>query len=244
MNAKDHYDNHLGSFYSWMVGDFEEKSREQEIFFKENHIAPTSNKVAFDLGAGHGLQSIALSRLGLSVKSVDFNKQLLDELALRKNTFDIEIIHDDILNYVKMASDQAELIVCMGDTLTHLESLQHVSVLLSEISKHLIQRGKVIFSFRDLTTELRNEQRFIPVKSDEHKILTCFLEYFPDYVLVHDILHEKKEGKWIQKVSAYPKLRLNATAIVNLFQKHNIRLVRSKEINRMIYLIGEKVVNH
>ena len=67
MNAKNHYDQHLGNFYSWMLGDFDEKQKEQENFFWRNGIKPVSRKVAFDLGAGNGLQAISLAKLGFAV---------------------------------------------------------------------------------------------------------------------------------------------------------------------------------
>lgn len=241
MHVKDHYSNHLGSFYSWMVGNFEEKQREQENFFLENNIAPVSNKVALDLGAGHGLQSVSLARLGFVVQAVDFNEQLLDELRRNKSDLAIEPVQDDLINFLKNFPGKAELIVCMGDTLTHLESLREVELLIEEISNHVEEKGKVIFSFRNLTTELQHEDRFIPVRSDENKILTCFLEYFPEHVMVHDILYEKQHGKWNQKISAYPKLRLDELWIVKFLFKSKIRVIRSQVINRMVYLIAEKI---
>jgi len=241
MRVKDHYSNHLGSFYSWMVGNFDEKQREQESFFIENKVTPISNKVALDLGAGHGLQSVSLARLGFVVKAVDFNEQLLDELERNRRDLAIEPIQDDLINFLKNFHGKAELIVCMGDTLTHLESLQEVELLIAEISNHLTDRGKVIFSFRNLKTELQYEDRFIPVRSDETKILTCFLEYFPDHVMVHDILYEMKRGKWNQKISAYPKLRLDELWIVKLLSKTKIHISQSQLNKGMVYLIGEKV---
>lgn len=48
-----------------------------------------------------------------------------------------------------------------------------------------------LLSFRDYSVPLQDEKRFIPVRSDEGRILTCFLEYSEDSVLVHDILHER-----------------------------------------------------
>jgi SAM-dependent methyltransferase len=240
MKAKDHYEHHLGNFYSWMIGDFEEKQLEQEKFFFENGILPTSSKSAFDLGAGHGLQAIALAKLGFAVKAIDFNKQLLEELDSRKRDLNIKIIEDDFSNFLKRTHEQAEVIVCMGDTLTHLESLDHVKKLIREVAKHLEPRGKIVFSFRDLTKELKNEERFIPVKNDDTRIPTCFLEYFSDRVLIHDILYEKQNGQWLQKVSFYPKLCLNEAMIVDLFEKNNIELIKSDTINRMIHLIGRK----
>ncbi len=56
MNAKEHYDQHLGDFYSWMVGDFAEKQAAHEKFFQENKLLPNGNGLALDLGAGPGLQ--------------------------------------------------------------------------------------------------------------------------------------------------------------------------------------------
>ena len=240
MTVKDHYDKHLGNFYSWMIGNFLEKQLEQEVFFSENNIKPSASKVAFDLGAGHGLQAVSLAKLGFSVKAVDFNDQLLKELQTNKLGYDIDVIKSDLLLFLKNEKGKAGAIVCMGDTLTHLESISQVEQLVHNCSNLLIPKGKIIFSFRDLTTELKNVERFFAVKSDESRILTCFLEYFQDYVLVHDILYEKENGTWKQKVSVYPKLRINETQILKMLSENRIQLINSRIINRMTYLIGEK----
>jgi len=58
MTVKEHYDNHLASFYEWMTGDFETKQKEQQDFFEKSRIKPLQNKIAIDLGSGHGLQSM------------------------------------------------------------------------------------------------------------------------------------------------------------------------------------------
>ena len=240
MNAKNHYDQHLGNFYSWMLGDFDEKQKEQENFFWRNGIKPVSRKVAFDLGAGNGLQAISLAKLGFAVTAIDFNTQLLDELTSRKSNLNIEMINDDLLSYLQRSRHQAELIVCMGDTITHMESIDQLALLVQQMSSHLEPGGKIVLSFRDLTKELQGDERFIPVKNDDSRILTCFLEYFPHHVMVHDILYEKQGGKWIQKVSSYPKLRLDVALLMDLLQKNGIQLLKSEIINRMIYLIGKK----
>lgn len=241
MQVNDHYNNHLGNFYAWMIGDFVEKQREQEAFFRENKITPFATNVAIDLGAGHGLQSVSLARLGFKVYAVDFSEKLLHELKQNKGDLSIEPIQDDLINFIKNFGGKAELIVCMGDTITHLESLQQVELLIVEIGNHLENHGKVIFSFRDLTSAIQHLARFIPVRSDENRILTCFLEYFSDHVLVHDILYEKQDGKWNQKISAYPKLRLDAALIEVLLAKYKIQIIYAGLINRMVYLIGEKI---
>jgi hypothetical protein len=45
-----------------------------------------------------------------------------------------------------------------------------------------------------VSVPLIGEQRLIPVRNDETRILTCFLEYEPEAVLVHDILHGAHVG--------------------------------------------------
>lgn len=239
MKARDHYHNHLAYFYSWMVGDFEDKLQEQKKYFNDRKIRPCSSNLAFDLGSGHGLQSVALAEIGFHVKAIDFNRQLLDELQIHQSSLNIERIHEEILHFLKGTSQKAELIVCMGDTLTHLESFKEVRELVAQVSKHLDRNGKIIFSFRDFTPALKDEERFIFVKGDDSRILTCFLEYFSDYVMVHDILYEKQNGAWVPKISAYPKLRLGEGIFNDLLRQNGIITKRSEVIKGMIHIVGE-----
>ena len=76
MSAKEHYDKHLGDFYSWMVGDFNENQQAYQQFLTLNNIKPKTSKLAIDLGAGHGIQSVALAKMGFKVMAIDFNAQL------------------------------------------------------------------------------------------------------------------------------------------------------------------------
>ena len=241
MTAKNHYDNHLAHFYSWMVGNFSEKQQAQEDFFIRNGITPNGNMMAIDIGAGNGLQSISLAKLGFEVIDVDFNSQLLDELVSHKKDFHIKTVCDDAGNFLLNFNGHADAIVCMGDTITHLETIDHVEQLLANISKHLAPGGRTVISFRELITELNGPERFIPVRSDETRILTCFLEYFPNHVMVHDILHEWQSGAWTQRVSSYPKLRLSEGYIIEALDRNRIKLLSTQRISGMIYLIGQKL---
>ncbi len=80
MNVKQHYDQHLGNFYSWMTGNFEVAVAQQMEVFRNFQLIPATTGKCLDLGAGHGIQSVALARLGFQVKAIDFNRQLLEEL--------------------------------------------------------------------------------------------------------------------------------------------------------------------
>lgn len=242
MNAQSHYDNHLAAFYAWMTGNFDTKQKEQEAYFTNKHIKPSGNAVAIDLGAGHGLQTISLANLGFTVYAVDFNQHLLSELNARAKGMTVRTILANIANTAQYTMN-AELITCMGDTLTHLESVQQVNALFGEWNSILPDGGKLVLSFRDLTQELEKEERFIPIRAEDERIHTCFLEYFPGYVRVFDVLMEKQSGQWIQKVSSYQKLRMGIEQVKIMLTAAGFSVQDHEVIQRMHYLVAQKQKN-
>lgn len=84
------------------------------------------------------------------------------------------------------------------------------------------------------------EQRFIPVRSDEARILTCFLEYGPKTVLVHDVLHERAAQGWVTRVSAYQKLRLVPEEAVATLQANGFDVRREAGMRGMVRLVARR----
>lgn len=237
--AKEHYSELLADVYSWMSGDFRERVNQTKEFFIKNNIKPSSTKLAIDLGSGHGIQSAALAEIGFEVTAVDFSEKLLNEL--KQNTGNrVKSINGDITEFNYPGEIKPELIVCMGDTLTHLSSINDVTKLIVNAGENLEKKGKLVISYRDLTAEVTGTSRFIPVKSDDSRILTCFLEYFDTYVNVNDILHERINDKWEMKVSSYQKLKLPVKTVEELLQGYGLKVILSTVVQRMNYIIAEK----
>jgi len=241
MTVKEHYDNHLGNFYSWMLGHFDSNEERMREFFAAHGIASQTNQTALDLGCGNGIQSVALAKLGYKVKAVDFNAQLLDELNEHKNHHGIEVINSDIINYLNSVNKKFSLITCMGDTLLHLESREWVREFIKLCYENLEEGGKLILSFRDYTNELKGDARFIPVKSDDTRVMTCFLEYSDEYINVTDLLYEKMNGEWMQFVSSYKKIRVLPEEIEKYLRDTGFEIESNENFNRMIYLIANKI---
>lgn len=223
-----------------MVGDFDSKQQEFQKFLKNHAILPASEKIAIDLGAGHGIPSVPLAKLGFKVTAIDFNRRLLDELKINGKDLDIEVIEDDIRSVTRYSDLKPAVIICWGDTLTHLDNLMEVEQLLADCCGVLDQNGKLILSFRDYTHELTGDSRFIPVKSDDNRILTCILEYGQDHVRVTDLLYEKQENEWKQKVSSYCKIRIPAAFVKNCLEQHHVQIILENSVNGMVTLIGLK----
>lgn len=210
-DAIRHYDQLLAEHYSWMVGvPFEQKAAEQKALLSELGIGQGPHGLAIDLGPGPGYQSAALADLGFSrVIAIDASQRLLDELSQNKASRPIEPVRDDIRRLSRHAKPgSVEAIVCMGDTLTHLESLDDVSRLLADAHRLLMSKGRLVLTFRDLFQELSGLDRFIPVQSGADRVMVCFLEYEPERVKIHDLIHVRKDGGWEMHKSSYRKLRV------------------------------------
>jgi protein-L-isoaspartate O-methyltransferase len=207
--VKEHYENVLSDLYVWMLDGFENSLKKNTDFFKMHKISPTRSGVAIDLGAGCGFQSIPLAKAGFTVTAVDFDAKLLSELESHSKKLPIKIVKDDLVDFDKHTKGNAELIVCMTDTLCHLETKGMVVSLFEKVVASLEAGGRFVITFRDLSFELSELDRFIPVKSDENTVFTCFLEYEPETVKVHDLVYRKNDGNWCLNKSYYRKLRLS-----------------------------------
>jgi SAM-dependent methyltransferase len=210
-SVREHYDELLGGFYVWMLGDLEQALAGAREELSALGLRRGSGRVAVDLGAGPGVHSIPLAELGYSVLAIDGCRELLDVLARRADGLPVRIELGDLLAFRARVGGPADVIVCMGDTLTHLESHAAVEALLDMVAGGLAPGGLFVATFRDLfTSALTGTARFLPVRSDEQRIHTCFLEYGEHTVMVHDVVYERAaEGGWHLRTSAFPKLRID-----------------------------------
>ncbi|MBI1919589.1 MAG: class I SAM-dependent methyltransferase [Geobacter sp.] len=238
--AAEHYKNLLADHYSWMCGGFDAKVRSNLEFFTTQGITPRGSGGAVDLGAGPGFQSIPLAQLGFKVLAVDLSRKLLDELESNRQGFPITLIHDDLLNFPAHCEGPAEVCVCMGDTLPHLETFDQVRLLLERVYRSLECGGRFILTFRDLTCELTGLDRFIPVRSDADTIFTCFLEYETTHVRVHDLVYSRSGDRWVLCKSWYRKLRISAERAVEWLKEAGFTIDLCDNINGLITIIAGK----
>jgi SAM-dependent methyltransferase len=205
-----HYETLLAPIYSWMAGGIEHALVLGAADVSEFLETPG---YAVDLGAGFGMHSIPLARAGFQVLAIDTSAYLLEELRKYSVDLPVRTARASLRDFAQHLSAQADLILCMGDTLTHLQSMHEIEQLLCSVAASLRPGGRFVATFRDYRQLPVAEQRFIPVRSDSERIHTCFLEELPEHVVVHDIIHERGPEGWSTKVSSYEKLRVSAIAL-------------------------------
>lgn len=207
VSVQQHYESHLAPIYLWMAGGLE-----HAFALGSADMAPFLDRpgLAVDLGAGFGMHSLPLARAGFRVLAIDTSHHLLRELQQHAAGLPVQAVEADLLDFAAHLCGPAELVLCMGDTLTHLHSPAQVAQLLHTVAGALAPGGRFVATFRDYHQLPKGDARFIAVRSDALRIHICFLEEQGDRVQVHDVLHERssEDVPWQMRVSSYPKLRL------------------------------------
>ena len=240
VSVAEHYEQHLGPIYVWMAGGVDAALKAGSDDIEALDLAPVRDAVAVDLGAGFGMHAIPLARRGYRVVAIDSCVELLSTLDQERGDLPIVTVEADLLAFRRHLPEVPALIVCLGDTLTHLDDEASVRTLVSQASAALQPGGMLVFSFRDYTTVLTGERRFIPVRSDDARILTCFLEYGDQHVTVNDIVHERTDGQWRLRVSSYKKLRLAPDWVVNCLESAGFAVRRQNGARGMLWLVARR----
>lgn len=240
VSVRDHYENHLAPYYAWICGGVEHNLELNRNFFKAHNIQPLDTGRAFDLGSGCGFQSIPLAEMGFRVVALDLSARLLGELKNNAAHLPIATICDDVSNFSNYVRGNIDLVICMGDTLTHLATLEKVVALIQQAYTALVPGGGMILSFRNLSQPLVGLDRFIPVRSNDTTIFTCFLEYEKNTVQVHDIVYQKKKGQWILHTSAYRKLIISSEWTRSHLQQAGFKIDLYSESKGLISIIALK----
>jgi 2-polyprenyl-3-methyl-5-hydroxy-6-metoxy-1,4-benzoquinol methylase len=239
--VKGHYERLLGPVYSWTVGDIDIATERADGELQAAGLPAHTNGNAVDLGAGFGLHSVPLARRGYSVLAIDNYPPLLQELQARAHSLGVRAVNSDLLQFRNHVAQPVDVILCMGDTLTHLPDAACVATLFSDVAATLLPGGVFIATFRDyVSAPSHGDARFILVRADDNRILSCFLEYSEKTVRVHDVLHERRDDKWQLRVSSYPKLRLAPEWAIATLASHGLSVRREPGPGGMVRVIARR----
>jgi SAM-dependent methyltransferase len=237
-SVADHYQQLLASVYAWSSGSAEAALEAGKSELAELALDLPAGSLVIDLGAGFGMHAVPMARAGARVLAIDTSAELLAELSRLAGALPVTTVQDDLLSFRSHLTEKASAVLCMGDTLTHLPEHHLVDFLVQEVHQALAPGGRFVLSFRDYSEPLHDEARFIPVRSDERRILTCFLEYDDDTVVVHDILHERAGDAWQTRVSSYRKLRLSPDRVIASLETIGFETRRENAASGMVRVIG------
>jgi 2-polyprenyl-3-methyl-5-hydroxy-6-metoxy-1,4-benzoquinol methylase len=154
-SVASHYETHLAPIYVWMAGGME-----HALKLGASDVAEflDTRGYAVDLGAGFGMHTVPLAKSGYRVLAVDTSEYLLAELQRQCSGLKVDVAAVGLLEFPAYMPDRADLILCMGDTLTHLQTEDQAGTSLRTSATIGACQAKPIASFRSAAT--RTE--FIP----------------------------------------------------------------------------------
>ncbi|AKF10129.1 class I SAM-dependent methyltransferase [Sandaracinus amylolyticus] len=221
-DVEEHYEEHLAAIYAWSVGGAETAIAAADAWLAAIAL-PAAPALVIDLGAGFGATAIPLARRGHRVIAVDTSQALLDELATLAGSLPIATERAELVAFLRARREPCDVVLCLGDTLAHLGTPDEVDALLAGIAQTLAPSGIALLSYRPRREFARPEDRFVLVRADARRTLTCVLEPIDEtYQRVWDVLHEHEGERTTMRVSGYRKLRLDPAWIAERARAHGL----------------------
>ena len=211
--AREHHFAHVAPIYLWMAGGIEHALRLGTLDVASLGLPARHDDLAVDLGAGFGMHAIPLARMGYSVIAIDSSPELIDELGIHACGLPIRPIVADLVDFRMHVPGRAARILCMGDTLTHLDSQDSIKRLFADVAACLLPGGRFVATFRDYTR--------LPAG---------------DAVPEYDIVHERHGDARTLEASTCPKLRLDPDWVGGELRRHGLVVERSAGPRGMVGL--------
>ena len=200
------------------------------------------------MGSGSGLHTLSLAKLGYKTVAVDLCNELLEETRQHAAELSlngkVDVLHGDLMQPSTWGLGEGELcsvVSCMGDTLSHLGSVQEMEAFLAASLTCLKEDGVLLVSFRDQQTKLIGPARCLPVRSSPTRIHTCFLEFAPAYITVNDIFHEfdTETQAWTQHVGGFAKLRITTPMVTTALVAAGYAISSQQTFRGMVYIAAQ-----
>jgi SAM-dependent methyltransferase len=212
-----HYDALLAARYTWMMGGLDGCLSSAGALLDAVGLTDEGSGSVLDLGAGAGYHARVLGSRGFTVTAVDTSETLLKELAEVCAGMPVKTLHTDLLDEASFAElGPFVLILCVGDTLTHLSSMKDVDRLIRMASRLLAPGGALLLQFREQPKELSPQDCVIKMRAERDRIMQCVLHFESDRVWVTDVAHEWNGQAWITTKSTYPKLRITTEGVLEI----------------------------
>jgi len=195
INKSDIYTG-LGAAYDRMTGDAARWKTTAEQYrpfleqWKPNSI--------LDIGCGTGGEAVALAKLGLKVIGVDATPQFID-IARSKAASEnqaLEFYIDDMTRLQNIADDSADLIICSGNTLPHILTIDDLYTAMRQFYRVAAAEGHIILQWLNYRPILHSRQRLVGLTGAENEAFLRFYDFNPNEMLTFNILHCIRLEKW------------------------------------------------
>jgi ubiquinone/menaquinone biosynthesis C-methylase UbiE len=214
-NTEMFYDE-VSLWYNEMV-NYDESVKKREAALKK--FVKPEMKTAADIGCGTGIDSIALSKLGLDVTAFDISSQMINQAKNKSAEKNLAI------NYILSSADEIpvtiyngfQLIVSLGNTMANLTGEQ-LEKSLGVMYNMLEKGGTALLQILNFTRILDKRERIVNI--------TRSGDYY--YTRFYDFLNDKINFNILRFHADNPSDRIMETTVIYPYNYKNIiRMIKS-----------------
>lgn len=213
----------LGEKYDMMIRWKQRLEKETPFFqrlFSENRV-----QRVLDLACGTGHHSRLFHNWGCDVTGVDPSSALL-EVAKSKipdNAENIKFIESDFSAISSNVEGPFDAILCLGNSLPHIDSVESLQRLFTNVLALLKPGGAFVFQNRNYDRLVKHQERFqFPSTykhADNEQIFFRFNDFEGDKVRFN-VVHFTRVGEsWIHEVHSTELLPLKQSEVADILHK-------------------------
>lgn len=206
MKSNNQFYDAISLFYDEMI-DFDKAVKKRMKLLEK--IVSSEMVYAADIGCGTGIDSIALSILGLEVTSFDPSEEMLKTAKENSNRFNTNIL---FRNYSADKIPQKyfgkfDLVVSLGNTFANIPRQKLFQSLL-RCNKILKKEGRFVFQILNYSKILNEKKRIVKISSDEENYFIRFYDFLNNKIQFNILSFSKKNPENLQLISTqiYPHI--------------------------------------
>jgi SAM-dependent methyltransferase len=202
------YDS-LSDDYDLMT-DFSARFSSEEPAFR-NLIAKYNIRTVLDAGAGTGLHSLILARLGVHVTAVDISGAMLRRLALKAEVLGVHVdtIESSLEDLPIARPGSADAVFCLGNTISHVQGDDDLRRVLANFSAALRPDGVLMIQMPNYEKILRDAVRLQDVRERNGTIFIRYYDVEPGFIRFNILTLKPSQGYSLQSVNHHPLVRVD-----------------------------------
>ncbi len=197
--------------------DFAERLVRDEPVFRQL-IGEFGIRTALDAGAGTGLHSLILARLGVEVTAVDVSGAMLHRLEQHAAAMGLQIrtVGSALEDLAESKVGPVDAVFCLGNTISHLLSDEDLLRALNGFAYVLRPDGVLVIQLPNFERIIRRGQRIQNVRERNGTIYVRFYDLDGDRVRFNVLTLRRESGAMTHALNTVTLQPLRADRLVSL----------------------------
>lgn len=215
----------VASFYEVLADSARRIEREGPLLTQWLQQSP--DKRVWDLACGTGLHAEFFANLGADVLATDASPEMIRHAQQRRP---LERIQYEVADMRTLPDQTADLVVCLGNSLSLLESTDQVQAVIAEVAKRLAPRGLFCAQVVNNSAKGMDEpRRRVKLNETEHGPVVAVKNLVPmgDKTLLSLSFFHESAGTWQSASDTAVLLHLSLNDFQTAAQKAGLRMLEA-----------------